>query len=237
MALRPGTVVELVEQEARRFFERLEAERLRLYRALLQGTVLRVSPLTLDLIAQAGSSVAVVAEALPVPGEWPWTPLRYRTASALLRSPKGFGPSNHGPSRFHKLATAGVMLRDRHHPLGELGFWTSRTALEAVACPGGCVLQTDGYRARLHLPSPMPDTLLAALPGRPLEQLVSHPVLDGRGYVVERISEGEHGDGPVVGFATGLLPLELPWAEARGELAGGGVVDRVEHAPAAPDRR
>ena len=55
----------------------------------------------------------------------------------------------------------------------------------------GC-LWSHGHGALIFLETRPPETVLVAMTGRPVDELVDHPLLDGAGYVVRRARR--HGD-------------------------------------------
>ena len=229
-----AAAVEAVDAAVASFLENEERERIRLYRLCLQATIKAVSPVAQDLAAHGGMAIGGIVRELPVPATWPWTPIRERRPSEAWDWSAGPAKNGIGSTSFRiarRLARRGILVRDAQHPLGELGFSPEGSVLEAVARLGPCFMDTLGPRARLHLPHRMPETLLTAMVDRQVDAIVDHPVLNGRGYVVGSAEHDEYRDGTVLEFGTGLLPLQLPWAD----LLDAEV--QCSPAPAGVDRR
>ena len=55
----------------------------------------------------------------------------------------------------------------------------------------------------------MPATVVAALPGRPLSDVLDHALLQGRGFVISNAAQA--GGGSSLAFDVGRLPLDVPW--------------------------
>lgn len=205
---------DLVRDSIVRHSEALKLERLRLYRLHLQVTVRKVSPLVLDLAAYTGSRFDDVVDEFAPRSTWP---------DGDLGKVGPRSRPNAGSQRWigHKHSNAAREWR-RNHRRGvvrggaasgaQIVFMVMAGRVEALAALAGCALQTMGSYASLHLPDALPETVAAALPGRDVDALFGHPVLDGRGYVVEHVHAGFSG-GEVVTFRTGSLPCELPWRD------------------------
>lgn len=195
-----------------------EVERIRLYRLKLQITVGRVSPLAVDLAAHAGFQLDVVSCRLRPPPSWPWSALTARGDRMANRRWRPIGTSTgikgmnaSVPGAWPRLAHGAALMLPASDRRGELAYVVSGNVLEAVTRMGDCILQTDQGIARVLLDDRLPETLVAALPGRSLDDLFDHPVLTGRGYVIERVRQPEPSAAHVVTFRTGLLPLSMPW--------------------------
>ena len=57
----------------------------------------------------------------------------------------------------------------------------------------------------------MPETLVMAMPGRRLGQLVDHPLFRDRDCVVRRVITDPVDDLPVLEFKVPLVPFEMRW--------------------------
>lgn len=203
---------EALEAVKREMHLHVVAERrrlLRLYRLQLQATISRVSPLVLDLAASAGIAMDAVAQGLRVPPGW--RPTVWTTAPLPSSGPrdKHGGFIARGSRMFARSGAA--IARGPTHPSGLLGFYPGDQALEVVAALGDAVLSTDGCIAHLWLPDRLPEVLLSAVTGRSIDEVASHPVLDGRGYVITDVAERAMSGGTVLVFHPGLLPHRMPW--------------------------
>lgn len=177
---------------------------LHLRRLELQATVSRVSPVTIDLAAHGGFDLVDVARRLEVPVGWP--PTRSSVARRLIP------PAS--VSRWLstvRVDRSGVEMRGPGDPKGGLYFIPRRDVLETVALIGRSTLSTDGPRAFLSVAGAIPQSVLAAMPGMEIDRIVSHPVLNGRGYLVEEAFDSDLEGGVLVTFRTGTLPYEMPW--------------------------
>ncbi|WP_171009324.1 hypothetical protein [Sphingomonas sp. 2SG] len=73
----------------------------------------------------------------------------------------------------------------------------------------GFELSTASDHARISVAGRLPDTCVAASPGRSLDDVVDHPLLRGQGYVV--MAATHRGGDTVFDFEVGLLPIQMPW--------------------------
>jgi hypothetical protein len=207
------------------FIKETEAERLRLYRLHLQATIRRVSPLISDSAAFAGSRLRVLVEDLSPPPSWPWrmagTPFHnpFRAAKCSANGPASLTR----PGVLRKAGAKNWLTRSFNGMRGELSLVVEGGSLEAFVSLGTAYMQTHAGVASVMLPDPLPETVAAALPGRLLEELVQHPIIDGRGYVVDQVHPPTHWPGHVVIFRTGLLPFDMPWGDALAAELGDGM--------------
>ena len=203
-----------------------EHERLRLYRLHLQASVSRISPVALDLAAQGGFGIDQIARRLRVPKGWPWpggvAPLSCGIGvNWLSLGRKALRRSFVGSDRRFaaRLDRDGVLMRGCEDPAGELGFLVSGDELQAVARLGECILHTRRGSCSVLLPRRLPETIQCALIGRPIGDMIGHPVLSGRRYRILSVQDRGTASGSVVVFATATRPLELPWGmELHAEL-------------------
>lgn len=195
-------------------------ERNRLYRLHLQTTVTKVSQLATDLAGHSGLTLGDVADRLPLPGAWPWrigegrlmvTSRRWRPIGSAVRL-KG-GVSSSALRSWPRLGPFAANIRPYGDDDGELAFVAVDDVLEAVARLGSCIVQTFRGSGRLLLPEMLPETLVVTLPGQPLDDLVQHSVLCGRGYVITDVEKAEYDQAHVVTFTNGLRPHSMPWAQ------------------------
>jgi hypothetical protein len=98
-----------------------------------------------------------------------------------------------------------------------LRFVAADVVVEVVAALGGGLLRTARGYAALQLPSSLPATIVAALNGRRMRDVVAHPALRRR-YTVLSVDECEFGSNPSLVFRTGLRPHAMPWADEQAAL-------------------
>lgn len=70
-------------------------------------------------------------------------------------------------------------------------------------------LATHEGAARLKLPGRLPDLVLSTCPGRPLDDVVDHALLRGRGLVIDTASG--FGSETVLHFRVDATPVRFPW--------------------------
>ena len=200
------------------FLVRTELERLRLFRLHLQATVDRISPLLVDLAAMEQIDLDRAFQLMLPPQDWPWRPLQPeippRVHHYQLR--KGWAVAGTPPrnsARFRRsFANPGLVIRDVEHPRGRFAIRPCGRVMGFTAGIGQCLLSAFGNSAMLKLSERLPETLVTAMPGRPLDQLVDHPAFAGRGYRVVRV-EPDLGDHmPVLIFRAPLVPLHMSWS-------------------------
>lgn len=231
----------LVELAINRFLAVTEHQRLRLYRMFLQATVRSVSPLTLAFAEHFGIDLESGLGNLRPPLDWPRRPVPSaplvvgcRIARAALRH---VGP--------RAATTKSIMMRYAamhgfvHHGPGTnlLLFDVDGAWLSVQGRIGECTLRVVKGRAFLTLPAGVPDTIVAAMAGRPVDALVDHPALRGRGWRVRRVIEGTSDVGPTIVFATGRQRYRMPWPELlRSSVVEGSLGRPRARAPAGSRR-
>ena len=97
----------------------------------------------------------------------------------------------------------GVIERWPDDPLGRLGIRLRSGCLDAEISIGEHVLWTSGPTAHLILNATLPATIAMAMPGRTVEQIVSHPLLAGA-YEVIAVTQHEVG-WTEISFSTGMV--------------------------------
>ncbi len=219
MTTAAGSASDALGRAVDRFLLYGEIETLRLHRLKLQVEVDRISPLAVDLAAHGGFALDDIARRLPplaFPSRGVGKSRPSRAVDARWRpvGTSAFKKGLHAPmaATWPHVGRTGAWMRSSDDPGGELVYAVSRGVLEAGARFGNCIVQTDHGIGRILLGGPLPDTLVAALPGRSLDVLLGHPVLSGRGYVIESVVPAAVGAAHVVEFRTGLLPHRMPFA-------------------------
>lgn len=197
--------------------EQIAAElRLASFRSYLQATVDGMSALVPDILALAGADVAHAFEAMR-PGQlWPRRlPVR-RHGRAVADVNKCFG-AGRSRSRFAPpIGSTGGTL-GASEIIGErlIGPWiearVNGPSLEAVLRCDGFELMTRSGIAYLTMFRPIPETAITYCRGRALEEVVDHPVLRGRGYVVKLAISSD--DRIWFSFDVGRTAIMPPWAE------------------------
>lgn len=198
------------------FLVRTERERLRLFSEHLRSTVLQVSPLLLDFAAMEQVDLAAATALMQPPRDWPWRRLydppnpvmrQWRARQLLLGQ-----DAERGAGRFRRaFADPGVVIRSVDHPRGRFGIRPRGGVLGFAASLGPCRLSVFGDVAMIRLPEPLPETLVMAMPGRRLGDLIDHPLFRGREYKVRSVVTDPTDDLPVLTFRAGLVPVPMSW--------------------------
>jgi len=209
--------MDLLRADAFAFCEARDAQRLTLFRRMLQLTVRHVSPLVRDLMNRPALERAL-HQLRPQP-EWPdrfseldcmTIPLGlhrrlYSSASASDRS---------RDRRFQaQLARMGAVVRLPSHPAGGLGIVVRGSHLGVCLAAGGATFWSCGGRLWLTVPAEIPETVRCGAVGRPIGDLVGHPALTGRHYPLSRLRTAS---GMLTAEAhTGYRPFAMPWPHLR----------------------
>lgn len=189
--------------------------RLTLHRVSLAATVTHASPLLLDAVATTGADMADLLDRLEAP------------ASPLRADPAANGPAVY--KRFYAtriLGRAPWQRRDAAAWFGQdpdvnLHIVRNGPRLGVCGSFGRLRLSTAGASAWIWIDADLPHTIRAALPGRPVQALVSHLLLDGRDYTVLRAEpDVASTHGTVLHVRTGLRRFRTPWTAAEALAAG-----------------
>ncbi len=201
----------------RRLIEAHDLEALAVYRLDLQASIMAISPLTRDVANSLGVSLDEVAAMLR-PFDPPASARRLIDRPRLHSARKGdptvsplglMRASDLQISR--RIAREGVVL-DIDGRYGRFGVVPDHGTLAAAGWLGNSWFCTAGGTAHLLLGGAMPETMIAAVPGRVIGAIVDHPVLTGLDYPVKRVVRLPDDAGLVISFETGLIPHEMPWA-------------------------
>ncbi len=189
--------------------------RLALYRDYVGATVTRVSPLLLRWCGLGGLEADDLARRLAP--DRPWTPWlcgpRPPAPSGSIKGPRRFEMRGGGVADLHDLqlfAFSGTVVRTGAAS-GLFGLRVLHDRLEFAAFLGKARVRTFGVGGVLALPGELPATLVAALPGTPLDRLVDHPLLNGAGCVVREVDEATRW-GTRITFALPSVTWRMPWA-------------------------
>lgn len=196
------------------------AVRLAVYRTHHAATALSASPLALDLLDHLGLDAdALCLQLRPEGTWWPWL-CGPRPVLAARFAGRWKGHAAPPPDPAHDRCSflhGGLPIRRRRHGDGPLGIRLSPAGLEIAGAMGPVRFRTSGGRALLWCRAPVPATVLVCCEGRPVDALLDHPVLRGRGYRVAAVREDRR-PGRAGRSAWGLVvdvprvPWRAPWA-------------------------
>jgi hypothetical protein len=204
--------------------DRVAAERdlarVRLQRLKLQASVSAVSPLTRDLIERHGSTLRAIAHAFIDETQ------RYRGGRErhlIEHRRKGFqgravpagvtdvALRQDDVRMSRRIARWGVLLREPEGSSERVGVVPDAGVIESAGWLGSCWFRTEGRIAHLHVD--LPETVLAAVPGRAVREVVDHPALSDPTYRVGRVTSSAATGRSILTFRTGLLEHRMPWAD------------------------
>ncbi len=198
------------------FLLRMETERMELFRLYLQSSLRRVSPLLIDLAAFENISLKTALTCIHPPQSWPQRPLYsppwFRFRISQQRKYWLRRVCSHEPWHFERaFADPGVIIRRCNHAKGRYAIRPFGTVLGFSAAIGPCVLSAFGPTAVLKLPDQVPETFLASMTGRILNEIVEHPIFAQRKYIIRR-AEADTFDGlPIITFGAKMLRFTGPW--------------------------
>lgn len=195
------------------------AMRLAAFRSYLTDALRSMSVLVPDMLASGGTDVQAALQRMRPSRGWPGCAglPDYAAASFRVRPRiRAFGGKTWSSTatRFDvdvlPLRVGDAVMID-----GALADWVevavAGRCLDVTLRGDACALSTAAGMARIRIPGELPDTVAAAAVRRPLDDLLDHPLLRGRGFVARNVSclSGE----TTVEFEVGLLPLETPWRD------------------------
>lgn len=170
--------------------EQIAAElRLASFRSYLQATLDAMSALVPDILALAGADVAKAFDAMRPGPSWPRGSVIQRYGRTAGGANRLFSAGRLGSRSALPTGSTGRAL-GADEVIGErlVGPWVEAriigTSLEAVLRWNEFELVTRSGIAYLTLFRRLPETVVAFCRGRPLDEVVDHPVLRGRGYSV-----------------------------------------------------
>lgn len=200
------------------FIERVEAERTHLFNQHLHATVRRTSPLLLGLATMEGISIAEAVSQCRPPENWPrmphcdFPPSRLRVSQ--LRPIRKGSTNLHEERRFRRVfCDPGVIIRPVDDPRGRFAVRPHSGMLAFTAAIGPSLLSAFGATATLMLREPLPETVAIAMPGRPLRQLIDHPLFSEHPCRVLRVDSDTQAGSSILSFRVPLVPFEIPRPE------------------------
>ncbi len=197
--------------------ERMAASaRLQSYRSYLQATVRLASPILLAALRFEGVTLDDALQTLAPPLGWPDRRrprhvYRHFVAATLAGGAGGWGSLP--PMAAAYLGDGAVRLDTRS--LDALVLRVVGWSIEVSLRIGASRVSSIGGVGRLRLDRALPETVTLGCIGRPLSAVVDHPLLRHTGWTIDRIEGRALGaKSSVIVFATGALPVQLPWGRA-----------------------
>lgn len=197
-----------------------EEERLSLYHTEVLCSARYASRLLIEVVRSEGLTFPGIVSGFTPPQSWPHG---RRVEGWTKPAPLGLMFKTHGSLRStrdasfeRRICNGGTVLRPPSHPRGAFGVWIAGDTLDACIDLGQARLVLEGSRCRLRLPPGIPHTLAGAMPGRTIDRMLSHPLFDGKGFVVSRVSLPPDADYATLSFACDLERIDMFSGPARG---------------------
>lgn len=179
------------------------------------ATVRSASPFLISLVASQGKSVDELVGRIGPGDQWPRWP-------SLTRS-VGFRAARETHEKFVISTASGwkptIRLRGFGHRITFLrsgGDWADleivKHSLELEGQIGMVKFETLFGTLRLRLDGRLPETLAMACVGRPVEDVIDHASLRGRGWRVTEVDDSASPLAQTLVVATGSTPYRAPWA-------------------------
>lgn len=195
-------------EEAAMLDRMLEQLRLASFRSYLAATVVSMSVLVPEVLELAKSGVVDAMQRLRPGHMWPSVTAREaeygRTGTATNRMVKA---GRHLSRRPAPLIGDAIISEGVFGPVVEVRVFGG--SLDIVLRGDGFWLSTMDGVGYLMVHQALPATVVAALPGRPLSDVLDHALLQGRGFVISNAAQA--GGGSSLAFDVGRLPLDVPW--------------------------
>lgn len=195
----------------------LDARRLAVYRAYVGQAVRVASPLAFRVCELHGMDLDAIAMELRPGMPWDQWLCGVRPGDAWLRSLAGLVNAADAPEKQRREWAMWEWLHAGRSVWGsdlylKFGIRVIDAGLEMAAFPGGHRIRTQGREGAITLRMELPHTVMAALPGMPLDRLMDHPLTNGAGCVVTAVDESSPRWGTKVRFALDPVPWRMPWA-------------------------
>jgi hypothetical protein len=186
----------------------VETLRLASFRSYLTATVVSMSALVPDVLALVASDVPSALQRIRPGSSWP----------SITKLEAEYGRT--GPTT-NRRVKVGKRFFKRPAPLmgdavlaeGALGDWVEAKifggSLDVTLRGGSFELSTQDGTGYVRCGGKLPDTVISACVGRPLTDVVDHPILQSRGFVISDAAQVAGASS--LTFDVGRLPLELPW--------------------------
>ncbi|QCB43326.1 hypothetical protein E5673_14740 [Sphingomonas sp. PAMC26645] len=186
--------------------------RLAFFKAQLRAMIHYVSPVAADALEREGLSVQDAIERISPPGDWPHRGLQTSNpfGSGNFRFRNANDHSNQVTGRrFERLieAAVGFIMPSKGGDRGRLAFRVSAHTLEIAMISRDFFLATEAGKGCLQLSVKLPLTMGSRMLDRPVGDIVSHPLLDGRNYPVTRVKQPVDEALTTIGFDTGHTRL------------------------------
>lgn len=185
-----------------------------IFRDYVGSTVRSVSPLVVSACRIEGLDLDAVVGSIRHDGAWrAWLggPLRKGAdpwSAALDQHPLDRLREFSTLRRFQRCA---AIVREEGEGGGALGFRLGASSVEIGMCTARMALTTSDGTASLTLLQPVPETIRLGIRGRLLDEVVDHPLFDGRGYRISRVVTPPSRCTRLE-FRADPLPWTLPWA-------------------------
>ncbi|QQV77918.1 hypothetical protein H5J25_03985 [Sphingomonas aliaeris] len=177
-----------------------------LFRRNIELNVRSATPL-LDIVAKAtGLELSDVACDIRPPPGWPIRSLQGAGLATLESVDRQFSFTPKAILRRHR--KAGLIVRWDPANKDVIGVRIVGNSIEMTVVAGPLQLDTLDGRARLRVPWGIPATLAAAMPGRPVSQIVEHPWLQTTSWPVVAVIDD--GGATVLTFQTGHAAWPTP---------------------------
>lgn len=193
----------------------VETMRLASFRSYLAATVHSMSAIVPDVLAMVGTDVGSALQRIRPSHRWPGSTVvrkvRHRPQSQPLFRRVAASPSFANPASATYYLTP--LIGDAIISEGAPGEWIEASirgdSLEIVLRSDGYGLSTHAGTGHLKLAGSLSATVTAACAGRPLVEVVDHPLLRAGGFVIERAA---HVAGSTrLSFDVGRAEIEMPW--------------------------
>jgi len=187
-------------EEARVLDRLVESLRLASFRTYLATTVNSMSALVPAIVELAGSDVASATQRIRPVHHWP---RRLHPLRPSVNARRRGGAAEYEPPAPR---VGDAVLADGLSEWVEVA--VAGASLDVLLRSDASELSTHDGMALLKL-GPLPEIALQACAGRAVDDVVDHPLLWGRGYMVERAVSFRSRS--MIAFNVGRSPLRLPW--------------------------